>query len=1174
MARLVITLLGPFAVTLEEEPVTAFKSHKVQALLAYLAAEPDRPHPRRVLADLLWPDRTERDALRNLSYALTDLRTVICDREADPPFLTITRDTLKLPQHSQVHVDARDLWACTGPEQNATAEDLQRAVALCRGHFLEGFAVDSAPFEEWLVLKREQCARVALEALRRLAVHHEARGEWDRVCRYARRQLELEPWDEAAHRQLMRALSLGGHRGAALAHYDACRRSLAEGLGVDPDADTQALYEKILAGTLESPAPALATRATRVDILPPPQPETRGARRFVGRELELERLWQHLDNVLQGQGRVVFVLGEPGSGKTWLLQELARRAISGHADLLVAVGHCNAYAGTGDPYLPFVHILRALTGDLSDQWAEGVLPEEHAERLSDALPEVASALVSEGWELLGRLISGHALLTRLEDAAPGREGIRERLERAVQQTERVAPLEQTHLFEQCVRFLRRLTRERPLLIVLDDLQWADPSSISLLFHLGRSVGGQRILIAGACRSEVLANEQNGGRHPLAPVIGELRILYGDVCVDLDRSDGHAFIQALVDSYPNSLGAEFRDTLGRHTGGQPLFTVELLRGLQERGDLAKDPQGRWGTRGDVDWAHLPVRVEALIAERVGALPRAHRDMLRVASVEGEEFTAEVLAAASGADVRDVLRTLGTSPLRNRLVVSQGVRRVDAERLTRYRFRHALYCAYLYDNLDAGRRAHLHEQVADALEGLYGDRVGEVEVALARHYAEAGLTFRALLHLRHAARHALDMAAPVESGDHCRRGLALLEREPESAERAEHEAYLLMLLARSTSYAKDSAAPELAVTLERAEQVCRRYNMERELIWVLALRTTTLTTAMAREPAEEALALAKRVGSPAFLALARHQYGRVVAEAGETLASLEALEQVLDTFSRPSTGDDILFSPRDLASRSLARTGMVLWFLGYPDQALERCERAVAVAEQQGWPFTENFVRFFAAPVRYLRGDWEEAQRHMDVLAEKEAFIRKPVHHLLGVQVMQACYAIAAGGGAALFDDMLEVYEAYRRSGPAQRDALGILSNVIDACAQLGRADEGLALVDEGLAISARTGAHWVDPSFHTRRGQMLLRRDEDEEAAEACFRQSLQVALRQTSRSYGLRAATSLARLWHSQGRHEEALEFLAPMYDWFTEGLFTVDLREARALLDELGYQGRAKALG
>lgn len=1050
MVRLAITLLGPFQVCLDGQPVTAFASHKVRALLAYLAAEAHRPHPRGVLADLLWPERTDRNALRNLSSALADLRTAIGDRDARTPVLAVDRHALQLCLHAGVTVDALDLAASAYPGHTLAPHDLQSIVALYRGPFLEGFPSTSAPFEEWVLLKRERCSRLVLDALRRLAEHSESRGEWEEAARYARRQLELEPWDEGAHRQLMRALTLGGHRGVALAHYDACRRALADDLGVDPEPETQALYQEILKGALTAP-PKIPAPLVQRPAPPPSSPAAtgRGAPAFVGREPELHRLHGLLREVLQGRGQVVFVVGEPGSGKTWLLQEFARRAVSENPDLVVAAGRCNAYAGVGDPYLPFIHVLRALTGDLGDQWPQGVLPEEHAERLHGLLPSVAEALAGEGWLLLRRLVSGVALLERLRSDASGERALLGRLEDALARAERVTPLEPAHLFDRCARVLDTLARRVPLLLVLDDLQWADSASLGLLFHLGRSLAGTRLLLLGAYRSGDLAEGRGGERHPLAPLVGELRAQWPDACVDLDASDGRAFVDSLLDARPNRLDARFRDTLLRHTGGQPLFTVELLRGLQERGDLRRDAEGCWVAEEAVGWGRLPARVEALIAERVDALPRGARALLEVASVEGERFTAEVLAAVGGREVSDVLGALSSPPLRDRLVATDGVQSIAEQRLSRYRFRHELVRAYLYNSLDTAQRAYLHEGVGRALEGLHGERAREVAATLAWHYERASLMLRAATHLDRAARRAIHLTAVPEAEALCRRGLALLAREPESAERAAHEVRLLTALAVATTRLKDNVAPEFVQALERAEDLCRRYGIDRELSWVLGIRTTTMTPRQARPLAEEALRLAERTGAPEALAFAHYVLGAVLSACGEFGASWAHFAQALERIRSLPAHGDLVMLPEDLLTRCLAEAAWVQWILGYPDRALAWCERAVARAKAAEWIYTESYVRYYAASILMVRGEWEATRRHLDVLAVGETELNKPADHVVWVQVTRAATVIASGGGGeALLDEALAGLDAYCRYSPARRNALALLTVVARACARGG------------------------------------------------------------------------------------------------------------------------------
>ena len=489
---------------------------------------------------------------------------------------------------------------------------------------------DSAPFEEWLTLKREQVNRRMFRALRSLADHFERQGDYEQARNYAQRQVEREPWQEEAHQQLMRVLALGGHRAAALAQFETCRRLLATELDVAPARETVLLYEAIRDGKLIAPhlaaTPAAHSGATGGEPAGP---------LCVARERELERLSGFLDKALAGAGRVAFVIGEAGSGKTVLLDEFARRSLAAHADLLAANGRCNATTGYGDPYLPFLEILHLLTGDLEDGPAAGMITQEGARRLYSALPDTAQALLDHGPDLIDRFVPGAALMARLQALGRGPAARLEALLRR-HETHPAASVRQNDLFGQFTRVLQTLSHLHPLLLVLDDLQWADAGSIALLFHLARRLTGQRILIVGAYRPDDLAAGRDGGRHPLEAVIHELQRDYGDIHVDLSQSDGRQFVEALLDTEPNRLEPAFRQTLYQHTEGHPLFTVEFLRGLQERGDLIQDDAGRWAVGARLDWETLPPRVEAVIAERIGRLPERWQALLTAASVEGEDI----------------------------------------------------------------------------------------------------------------------------------------------------------------------------------------------------------------------------------------------------------------------------------------------------------------------------------------------------------------------------------------------------------------------------------------------------------------------------------------------------------------------------------------------------------
>ncbi len=316
-------------------------------------------------------------------------------------------------------------------------------------------------------------------------------------------------------------------------------------------------------------------------------------------------------------------------------------------------------------------------------------------------------------------------------------------------SEDTSGIQQNVLFEQCTRFFQGLSRRRPLLLVLEDLHWADDGTISLLCHLCQRIDGYPVMVAGSYRPGDLPRGLESARH-------ELQRKFGDFEVPVGRTEARDFVDALIDAVPNLLDEEFREALYRQTRGHPLFTVELLRDLRDRGILAQDSEGLYFVARQLDWDALPVRVEAVIGERIGRLPERLQRILRVASVEGEDLTAELVARIEGIDEREVIRLLSEeADKRHQLVRALDVRRSGSQRLSVYRFRHILFQRYLYQSLDRVERSYLHESVGTTLEAVLGEKADDTSVQLAHHFQEAGLVERAFHYLTlsgHKARHA--------------------------------------------------------------------------------------------------------------------------------------------------------------------------------------------------------------------------------------------------------------------------------------------------------------------------------------------------------------------------------------------------------------------------------------
>ncbi len=804
MSRLRLFLLGTPQFELDGAMIELDR-RKAVALLAYLAVTA-RPHHRDDLATLFWPELDQSRARAALRRTLSTLNVALTG-----DWLSADRETIELKRGPTLWLDVEQFQSllATGETHGHPANEpctdclaaLTEAAALYRADLLAGFTLpDSPDFDEWHFFAAEKLRRDLAGALELLVTGLAAGTEVQPALDYARRWLQLDPLHEPVHRWLMQLYARSGQRAAALRQYQECERILAEELGVAPSAETTALYERIRTGGESRGAEEQRNRGAGgqrgVTNLIPPAPLLPGAPAslppfimssaappadhdipFVGRATELAQLTRFLESAVSGQGQVVLVTGEAGCGKTALVHEFARQAQVVFEDVVVAVGNCSAHTGSGDPYLPFREILNLLAGEIENRWRRGLLTEVNAARLWTLWPRVAQALVEFGPALIGAFVPIATLQNQAPSLPPEQRLWLNRPE--VDEATRVA---QSDLFEQFSRVLQAVAQTAPLLLVIDDAQWADLASINLLFHFGRQLQASRILLLVTYRPDEVALGRPAGepgqreRHPLEAVSNELKRTYGHAEIDLSQTPGRQFVEALLDSQPNQLGPEFRAALFQRTQGHPLFTVELLRTMRERGDIIKNEQGDWLAGPALNWTTLPARVEAVIEERLGRLDEDLRELLSVASVEGEQFTAQVVAQVQAVSERELLRALSqTLVRRHQLVREEGEVQVNGHFLARFAFAHTLFQQYLYHNLSAGERRLLHRQVAAALEALYAPQVEVVTVQLARHYAQAGQVDKAIDYLLRAGDQARSLYAHQEAADFYQQALVFLKQQ---------------------------------------------------------------------------------------------------------------------------------------------------------------------------------------------------------------------------------------------------------------------------------------------------------------------------------------------------------------------------------------------------------------
>ena len=704
--RLVLTLLGGFQARFESGVALEVPTHKYRALLAYLALPPGRAHPRDKLVALLWDDLSRAQGRTRLRQAILAIRRAL-GRSASAT-LAVEADTVALRAEA-VTVDAVEL------QRLARASDmagLERLAGLYGGDLLAGLPVRDAPFEEWLAAERVRLSELALQALTRLLAMHQDAGALDAAVQVAHRLLALDPLQEAAHRTLIDLYQRLGRRSDALRQYQACLDVLARELGTEPGPETRRLYLQLLRAGLsrldDDGGPATAWI------------KTAGTGPLVGRATERDRLRQALDSAVRGTGAVVIVTGEAGMGKSRLAADLAGHASRG--DVRVLLGQCHET----DQILAFA------------PWAE-------------ALRQAAIVRVAGLLEALG----------------PARRAELARLLPELARDDVAASGEPLPLFDAVAALLQHLSDKEPVVLVLEDLHWADEMSVRLLAFLARRVSGWSVLVVATVRREEL-----DGAPFVRRALDTLVTAQPCVAVDLaplSRDETATLVRALAPGEP----ATVEERVWSLSEGHPFTVVEMLQMVQH------DTRSR--TAGD-----LPRRVREALALRLDRLgPRARR-LVEVAAVIGRHFDVELLSLA--ADVEADLVVDGLEELvRRRMIESVG----GAFRFVHHRILEAARPALL------PRRALLHRRVAEAIETRYAADLDPHLGALADHYQRAGVWQRAVMYWR-------------RTGDLARR----------------RGAYREALLGYQTALAAASQLPRVRTTLE--QEVDLRLGMRYALV----------------------------------------------------------------------------------------------------------------------------------------------------------------------------------------------------------------------------------------------------------------------------------------------------------------------------------------------------------
>ncbi len=831
---------------------------------------------------------------------------------------------------------------------------------------------------------------------------------------------------------------------------------------------------------------------------------------FVGRDRELAMLHERLTHVESGQGQMVGIAGEPGIGKSRLLYEFSRRLDP------LATTYCEGHSlpfGSTTPYVPLRGVCRQACGLLGTDSREAMMA-----KIRRCLTEAGMSAEDDVF-LLMQLLGDAAVDEPLSHLSPQARRMR--------------------IFEVLRQLMMQISRRQPLVMTIENLHWIDATSEEWLATFVEHMTATPILL--------LATYRPGYQPPwlgqsIATQIALPRLLPDDSCLVVRSAQNtvhlsEPMVQAIVTK----------------AAGNPFFLEELTWRILES-DTLSEP------------FPIPDSVQAVLMARIDQLSAPEKWLLQTAAVLGTSVLFCLLSHLTSLDEVTLSRRLRVLQTAEFLYETQTV----PERL--YTFRHALTRDVAYQSLLTETRQKLHEQIAHILTEHFPEIARTQPELVAHHYTEAGCVELAVIGWQQAGQLALNHFAHVEAHRHVTRGIDLLSAYPDPSTRIQHELNLHLMLGRALTVLKGYTDPEVerayARTAELSQQMGDAPQFFTALHGLWAFYFVGGRHRTARELGERYLDLAQSTNDPANLLESHCSLGESLLYLGEFSAAREHFEQSIRHYdpqhhSPPHSHRFMIHDPGVLSRAFEAHTA---WMLGYPDEAVAIGNAALAIAQGLCHPFSLILASWAAALVHQFRREALRVQERAETAVRLAGEQGSP--YWLGQGLFLHGWALAA---QELHSEGVEqMHRGWRicqqtgaKSGGPYR--LALLAEVHH---DMGNVQKSLALLDEALHEAQHTSEFYFGAEIYRLKGECLQTAAHEgshgEWTPEVCFQTALDMARRQQTKSLELRAAMSLSRLWRQQGEEASAIDLLASVYDWFTEGLDTADLRAAKALLQAL----------
>ncbi len=844
--------------------------------------------------------------------------------------------------------------------------------------------------------------------------------------------------------------------------------------------------------------------------------ERRGLTKFVGREREVAELKRTLELARSGHGQIVAAVAEAGTGKSRLVYEF-KAMLPGDCKALEAysVSH-----GKASAYLPVLELLYDYLGI-----AEADNKATQRAKIEARLSALDRAL-NDALPLLYTLMGLH------EGPDP--------------QAQMDPQIKRRRTLDAIKRIILRESLKQPTVVIFEDLHWIDSESQALLDLLAESIANSRILLLVNYRPEYSHAWGN-------------KSYYSQLRLDALGHEGAQEMLSTLLGDGGELDPVKRMVIER-TEGNPFFIEEMLQALFDEGALVRN--GAVKVTRSLSQVRLPPTVQGILAARIDRLGPEQKELLQILAVMGRESPLGLIKKVA---------STGDAPLEQMLSALQAGEFIYEQPSlagVEYTFKHALTQEVAYNLLLIERRKLLHERAGVALESMFAGRLEDHLDELAHHFSRSDNGAKAVEYLGRAGQQALQRSGYTDAISSLNVAIDLVQRCPDDPERIQRELLLQLVLGPALIAVKGWAASEVEQAYTHARELCERLGDPPELfpalfgLWVVYLLRGELRTAY--ELAEQLQRRAQSAHDPARLLYAQLALGETSFWMGELLRARQQLELAICLYD-PERHRPLLFryGGLDAEVSCLLHAASTLWQLGYPDQALKRGNEGLALAQTLSHPFSLAFAEYYFGVLRQYRREARAAKETVGALVALST--EHGLTHFLAWGTTLNGWAMAEQGRDE--EGIAQIQEGLAESRAAEVELMRPyhLCLLAEACTETARIDDGLGALSEALAAAEEHEDRQYEAEMHRLKGELLLRQGESNIAeVQKCFQRAIEIARKQSAKSLELRATLSLARLLEKQGHRHEARTMLTEIYNWFTEGFDTADLKGAKALLAEL----------